>query len=157
LRDIAKRVKLVVLDFDGVITDNRVFVLQDGTEGVVCSRADGLGLDILKKRGIQILVISAEKNPIVKVRCEKLKIDCVYGCEKKDKILRYEAKKRKIPLCEVAYIGNDINDIECLSKVGLPVCVADAHPKVKKIAAFKTKAKGGNGAVREFCEFLCKQ
>lgn len=151
---IARRVEMVVFDFDGVFTDNRVLVMQDGTEGVLCSRADGFGLDRLRKLGIKMFVLSREKNPVVSARCKKLKLPCIQGCDRKADTLIKEAKKFDIPLQHVAYLGNDINDLECLEIVGLPACVADAYPEVIAVSKFITVKKGGKGAVREFCDYI---
>lgn len=152
--EIAKQVQMVVFDFDGVFTDNRVLVMQDGTEGVFCSRADGFGLAALRSAGVQSLVISKEPNPVVGERCKKLRLPCIQGCDNKKEVLIRETRQLGISLEHVAYVGNDINDIECLKIVGLPVCVADAWPSVKEISRVVTKAKGGYGAVREFCDFI---
>ena len=152
--EIAKQIQMVVFDFDGVFTDNRVLVMQDGTEGVFCSRADGFGLAALRSAGVQSLVISKEVNPVVGERCKKLRIPCIQGCDNKQEVLTREIRQLGISPERVAYVGNDINDIECLEIVGLPVCVADAWPSVKAISKIITKAKGGYGAVREFCDFI---
>jgi YrbI family 3-deoxy-D-manno-octulosonate 8-phosphate phosphatase len=152
--DIARRIRLIVFDFDGVFTDNRVLVLEDGTEGVVCSRADGFGLDAVRRHGIELLVLSKEQNPVVGARCRKLRLRCIQGCDGKLEKLRSEARSLGIPLDQVAYMGNDVNDIECLQIVGLPVCVADAYPAVKDMSRMVTTAPGGHGAVREFCDYI---
>ena len=152
--EIAKQIQMVVFDFDGVFTDNRVLVMQDGTEGVFCSRADGFGLAALRSAGVQSLVISKAVNPVVGERCKKLRIPCIQGCDNKQEVLTREIRQLGISLERVAYVGNDINDIECLEIVGLPVCVADAWPPVKEFSKIVTKAKGGYGAVREFCDFI---
>ena len=152
--EIAKQIQMVVFDFDGVFSDNRVLVMQDGTEGVFCSRADGFGLAALRSAGVQSLVISKEVNPVVGERCKKLRIPCIQGCDNKQEVLTREIRQLGISLERVAYVGNDINDIECLEIVGLPVCVADAWPPVKEFSKIVTKAKGGYGAVREFCDFI---
>ena len=152
--EIAKQIQMVVFDFDGVFTDNRVLVMQDGTEGVFCSRADGFGLAALRSAGVQSLVISKEVNPVVGERCKKLRIPCIQGCDNKQEVLTREIRQLGISPERVAYVGNDINDIECLEIVGLPVCVADAWPPVKEFSKIVTKAKGGYGAVREFCDFI---
>ncbi len=152
--EIAKQIQMVVFDFDGVFTDNRVLVMQDGTEGVFCSRADGFGLAALRSAGVQSLVISKEVNPVVGERCKKLRIPCIQGCDNKQEVLTREIRQLGIYPERVAYVGNDINDIECLEIVGLPVCVADAWPPVKELSKIVTKAKGGYGAVREFCDFI---
>jgi YrbI family 3-deoxy-D-manno-octulosonate 8-phosphate phosphatase len=156
IKTTAKRIQMVVFDFDGVFTDNRVLVLEDGMEGVFCNRGDGFGLEALRRLGLSLLVLTTEKNPVVRVRCQKLKIPCIQGCGDKFQTLRKVAKKYQISLSNIAFVGNDINDLDCLSIVGFPVCVADSHPSVSKRALLKTKAKGGHGAVREFCDFLEK-
>jgi 3-deoxy-D-manno-octulosonate 8-phosphate phosphatase (KDO 8-P phosphatase) len=151
-----KKISLVVFDFDGVFTDNRVLVLQDGSEGVFCSRADGFGLEALRKVGIHLLVISKEINPVVTARCRKLNLPCIQSCDDKVSALREAADKLSINLKNTAFMGNDINDLECMKIVGLPVCVADSHKSVLKAARYRTKAKGGYGAVREFCDFVAQ-
>lgn len=153
-QDAVLRIRLIVFDFDGVFTDNRVLVLQDGTEGVLCCRADGFGLEAVRKLGIELLVLSKEQNPVVGARCLKLKLRCIQGCDNKAERLRAEADLLGIPLAQVAYVGNDINDIECLELVGLPVCVADAYPEVKDISLMITSTPGGHGAVRECCDYI---
>ncbi len=151
---LAKEIQMIVFDFDGVFTDNRVLVLQDGTEAVFCSRADGFGLDIVRNQGIKLLVLSKERNSVVSVRCNKLNIPSIQGCDNKSDTLKMESEKLGISLKNVAYIGNDINDIECLQIVGLPACVSDAYPDILKISLYVTEARGGHGAVREFCDFI---
>ena len=149
-----REIEMAVFDFDGVFTDNRVLVLQDGTEGVFCSRADGFGLGAAQKLGIRLLVISTEKNPVVGARCKKLNIPYIQGCDNKSQILQMEASKLGISLNNSAYLGNDINDIECLEIVGFPACVSDSYSEVIAVSKYVTKAKGGYGAVREFCDLI---
>ena len=156
LCQIVNNIKMVVFDFDGVFTDNRVLVLQDGSEGVFCNRSDGWGIKTLKEQGMYVLVISTEKNPIVTARCKKLCIDCIQGCENKFRTLQNQAEKFNVGLDKIAFLGNDVNDLECLKKVGLPACVSDSHPDILKICRYITKYSGGNGAVREFCDFVIK-
>lgn len=154
LYNLARRVEMIVFDFDGVFTDNRVLVMQDGTEGVFCNRSDGFGLEAARRAGIKLLVLSKEKNPVVSARCRKLDIPCIQGCDHKGERLKEEARRLVVPLENIAYMGNDINDIECLNIVGLPVCVADAYPSVKAVSLYITSAMGGHGAIREFCDFI---
>lgn len=149
-----KKIRLVVFDFDGVFTDNRVLVFADGTEAVYCTRADGLGLNRLKKMGLESFVLSSEKNPVVGARCRKLGIECFQDADPKLQTLKREIKKRGIQLSEVCYVGNDVNDIECLRSVGFPVVVADADHEVKRVAKLILKKPGGHGAVRELCDQL---
>ncbi|MGE5340704.1 MAG: KdsC family phosphatase [Candidatus Omnitrophota bacterium] len=151
---LAATIRLAVFDFDGVFTDNRVLVLQDGTEAVFCNRSDGLGLGRLIKNGIETLVLSKETNPVVSARCRKLALPCIQSCDNKRETLLAISKEKDIPLSQIAYVGNDINDIECLEIVGFPVCVADAYPEVKPYAKWITTANGGYGAVREFCDLI---
>jgi YrbI family 3-deoxy-D-manno-octulosonate 8-phosphate phosphatase len=153
---LAGQIQMVVFDFDGVFTDNRVLVLQDGTEGVFCSRADGFGLEALKKLGVHLLVLSKEQNPVVSSRCKKLDLPCIQGCDNKAERLKKEAVGRGVSLAKLAYMGNDINDIECLRIAGLPACVSDSHPDVLAVSSFVTEASGGHGAVRELCDYIAK-
>lgn len=156
LKKCVKNLKMVVFDFDGVFTDNRVLVMQSGQEGVLCSRADGFGLDLLRKLGIELMVLSTETNEVVSKRCEKLQLSCIQGCSNKVQTLIQEAEKRQIRLSETAFLGNDVNDIGCLKAVGLPACVSDAYPEVLHLSKYTTTFPGGFGAVREFCEFIYK-
>ena len=148
------RTKLIVFDFDGVFTDNRVFVNQDGSESVACWRSDGLGLSRLRSLDIPVWVVSTEKNPVVGARCKKLQLNCIQGCDDKLSAIGKISKESGCSLGETAFIGNDINDLECLKAVGLPIVVADAHPDVIGFAKYITLNPGGHGAVREICDII---
>ena len=154
IKDIVARIQLVVFDFDGVFTDNMVYVMQDGSEAVRCSRGDGIGLQKLKELGIETAIISTEANPVVSVRAHKLKMRCFQDCADKRKTLESLAKEMGISLAEIAFVGNDINDRHCLTCVGLPIVVQDAHPDVIPLAAYRTQNRGGHGAVREVCDLF---
>jgi len=156
LSNLIHQIRLIVFDFDGVFTDNRVLVLEDGREGVFCWRSDGFGLTAVKKLGIKLLVLSTESNPIISIRCQKLNLPCIQNCENKLEVLKSEALKLNISLKEVAYLGNDRNDVECLKEVGFPACVADSYPEVRILSQYVTNARGGFGAVREFCDLIVK-
>lgn len=147
-------IKLVVFDFDGVFTDNRVLVLDNGQEAVFCNRSDFYGLERLRQKNIDFFVLSTETNPVVSHRCKKIKVQCIQGCSNKKLELQKQIENRLLKLEEVAYLGNDINDLECLQIVGLPACVADAFEPVKEVSKYITKRKGGDCAVREFCEYI---
>jgi 3-deoxy-D-manno-octulosonate 8-phosphate phosphatase (KDO 8-P phosphatase) len=147
-----KNIELVVFDFDGVFTDNKVHLAENGLECVSCYRSDGLGLDMLRRLDIKMAIISGEKNSIVLTRAKKLRLDCYHGVDEKEAVLRTVADQYGVSLAQTAFIGNDINDLSCLRLVGFPVAVADAYPEVKKIALLVLKIDGGAGAVREFCE-----
>lgn len=149
-----ERIRLLVLDFDGVMTDNRVWVHQDGTESVACHRGDGLGIGRLRKRGLEILVISTETNPVVAARCRKLGLESIQGCDDKLTALQRVALDRDLEPGRIAYVGNDLNDLECLGWVGTPIAVADALPEVLKVARLITQNRGGHGAVREVTDWL---
>ena len=149
-----QRIKLAVFDFDGVFTDNIVYVNELGEESVACWRSDGLGLSKLKNLNIPIWVISTEKNPLVLKRCEKLEINCINACENKLSALSGLIDRYQCKFEDVVYVGNDINDSECLKKVGLPIVVADAHLDVENLALYKTHKAGGKGAVREICDLI---
>lgn len=144
--------RLVAFDFDGVFTDNQVTVGEDGAEYVTCCRSDGIGISRLQKEGVITVVISSEQNPVVVQRCKKLQIDCCHGCADKLNVLREVMKRHSIAAEHVAFVGNDINDIDCLKAVGLPICVQDAFDEVKQCCVLVTDRKGGFGAVREICD-----
>ena len=148
------RIRLVAFDFDGVFTDNMVYVFEDGSEAVRCFRSDGIGLQKLTRMGIETVIISTESNPVVSARARKLKIQCVQDCEDKRAILEDIAQQKGISLSEVAFVGNDINDLQCLTCVALPIVVQDAHPDVIPAALYQTKRPGGHGAVREVCDLF---
>jgi len=154
LKDLLAKIRLVAFDFDGVFTDNMVYVLEDGTEAVRCFRSDGLGLQKLEQLGIETAIISTEANPVVSARARKLKIRCVQDCRDKRAALESIAKESGISLTEVAFVGNDINDLPCLECVALPIVVQDAHPDVVSTARYQTKNPGGHGAVREVCDLF---
>jgi YrbI family 3-deoxy-D-manno-octulosonate 8-phosphate phosphatase len=147
-------IRLLVFDFDGVMTDNRVVVFEDGREGVLCSRGDGMGMDRLRAAGLAVAVISKEGNPVVTARCRKLKIPCVQGVGDKLPVLSGVVAEQGIGLDDVAYMGNDINDLECMQAVGLAIAPADAEPEILRIAGLVTIAKGGFGAVREIADLI---
>lgn len=149
-----KGVELLVLDFDGVLTDNRVLVSQDGAESVLCNRADGQGIEQLRHAGIPVVVISKETNPVVSARCSKLAIPCFQNATDKLATLGQVARTHKVDLSKIVYIGNDVSDLACMEAVGVSVAVVDAHSQVKAKAGIVTQAAGGQGAVREICDLI---
>ena len=149
LRPLLERIRLAVFDFDGVCTDNRVCVNARGEELLAFTRSDGLGLRRLDEVGVQYLIVSMEKNPSVGALVRKLRVDYVQGVDDKLPVLRERAGGM---LDDVAYMGSDINDTECLRAVGLPVVPADAWPEVKSLARWVPTRPGGAGSVREFCD-----
>jgi len=154
-----KKIKLLVLDFDGVLTDGYVYVNQQGEEIVRCSRKDSLGTNMLQKAGIGVVVISKETNPVVAIRCEKMGVDFFHGIdtgEQKLGVLKRYLKTKRLSLEETVYIGDDVNDIKCLEVVGVSITVADGHPDCKAIADYITERNGGEHAVREICDLILK-
>lgn len=157
IREKLSRIRLLATDFDGVMTDGSVYVDQTGIEMVRCSRKDGLGISMLKRAGIPIVVISKEPNPVVAVRCKKLGIPCFHGIENgeaKLKILQEYLLNEKIDPADVAYVGDDLNDLEVLKYVGVSLTVKDAHPEVLKICDYIATRPGGGHAFREICELI---
>lgn len=150
------RLDLIVYDFDGVMTDNRVLVLEDGTEGVFVNRSDGLAVAAIHRLGIAQMIISTETNRVVKARAKKLKLAVISSVENKKLCLQKYLNEHKIDAANVAYLGNDLNDLEALRLVGWPMAPADAHPDIKKIARKVFKARGGEGVVRELLDQILK-
>ena len=151
------KIKLIVYDFDGVMTNNKLYVDQSGNEMVQVTRADGLGVAEIKKLGIEQIIISTEKNPVVSVRTDKLGISCLQGIENKKIVLLDYCKKNNIDLRNVIYVGNDINDKEVMEIVGTALCPADAHKSIKEISDEIMKTKGGDGVIRELLDFILKK
>ena len=147
-------VRALVFDFDGVFTDNTVYVFEDGREAVVCSRSDGLGLDKLRNARLPMLVLSTEKNQVVAARCKKVKLPYLQGVGDKLPALKKWLSERHVALDKTAYLGNDVNDLACMQAVGWPVAVADAYPEVKQVARLVLKKPGGRGAIRELADLL---
>jgi YrbI family 3-deoxy-D-manno-octulosonate 8-phosphate phosphatase len=149
-----KDIDLIVYDFDGVMTDNRVLVLEDGTEGVIANRADGLGVDHFRSLSIRQLILSTETNRVVKARGAKLGLEVIASCEDKGLALRNYCEQNGHDLKRVIYVGNDLNDLEVMKIVGFPVAPADAHPEVRAVAKLVTKSKGGEGVVKELVDHI---
>ena len=145
---------MVALDFDGVFTDNRVHVDESGRESVTCHRGDGHGLSLLKDR-VPVVVLSTEANPVVAARCQKLGLPYEQGLGgRKVAALRHHAEGLGVELSKVLFVGNDVNDLECMEAVGTAVAVADAVPQVRAAAHAVLSRKGGDGALRELADAL---
>jgi len=150
------QIDALVFDFDGVLTDNTVFLDEDGREWVRCNRSDGLAFNELQKLGVKSYIISSEKNKIVSARASKLNIPALYGVSNKADALQGLCFREDLDLSRVFYIGNDLNDLEVMKLAGFSACPADSHPKIKEIATFKLKKNGGSGVVRELLEEILK-
>ena len=147
-----ENIDVFVLDFDGVLTNNLVYVNQEGIESVACSRADGLAFDVLRELVKPTYILSTEKNQIVTTRANKLKIPALQGINNKVEALKEIADKEGFNLKNILYVGNDLNDYQVMKLCGFSVCPADSHPKIKEIASIVLKTNGGNGIARELLE-----
>jgi N-acylneuraminate cytidylyltransferase len=157
LKKLPETIAAVVFDFDGVFTDNSAIVLEDGREAVTVNRGDGMGIKWLKEVGVPILILSTEPNPVVQARAKKLGLPVIHGVERKWMILQEWLSERDLHASQVVYVGNDINDAECMSQVGCAVAVADAVPEIIKQSEIVLENKGGHGAVREICDLILKR
>ena len=153
-KELLASVRLIAFDFDGVFTDNTVYVTQDGVESVRCWRSDGLGLSRLQSVGVQAFIISTEANPVVTARAKKLKMPCKQGIEDKAATILETCRELGIASEQTMFVGNDINDIPAFKSVGVPVAVADAYPEVYPHVIYRTEKPGGFGAVREVCDLI---
>ncbi|MFH1523823.1 MAG: acylneuraminate cytidylyltransferase [Chloroflexota bacterium] len=153
-RSMPSKIRLLVLDFDGVLTDNRVWVDQDGREMVAANRSDSLGVIRLRQAGIETMVISMETNPVVAARCRKMNVPWIQGENDKATALKKLLVERNIDASEVVFLGNDVNDLPCFPLVGWAVAVADAMPEVVRQADFVLGRPGGHAAVRELCDLI---
>jgi 3-deoxy-D-manno-octulosonate 8-phosphate phosphatase (KDO 8-P phosphatase) len=147
-------IRLVVFDFDGVFSDNRVWTNDRGEESVACFRGDSAGLRRLDEVGVEYFILTSETNDAVPARARKIRSDCVRGIEDKLPVLHAELERRGYSLAETAYVGNDINDVECLAAVGLAAVPADAWAEVMPLAGVVLTRAGGQGCVREFCDLI---
>lgn len=150
----AAPVRLLGIDFDGVMTDNTVYVFEDGREAVRCSRLEGYGLRRLITAGVEPVIVSTEENGVVNARARKLNMACIQDVPDKVAAMETLLRERGLDWREAAFIGNDVNDLEVLRRVGLAVIVADAHACVGGDGFFRTQRRGGDGAVRELCDAI---
>ncbi len=155
-RPLPSQVALVVFDFDGVMTDDRVWVDENGQESVVVHRGDGMGIALLRKAGIPAAVLSTERNKVVAARCKKLHLPVQQDLQDKAAALRKLLAEQQIDPAQVVYLGNDVNDLPCFPLVGCAVVVADAHPAVIAAADLVLEHTGGHGAVRELVDMILK-
>ena len=152
--NLLKKIKLIVYDFDGVMTDNKVYMDENGKEMVQIHRADGLSVSEIKKLGIEQIIISTEKNSVVSLRASKLEIPCLQGIDNKKVTLLEYCENNNIDLQNVAYIGNDLNDKDVMDIAEITFCPADAHDSIKAISDYILKTRGGNGVIRELYDLI---
>ena len=141
-----------VFDFDGVLTNNLVYLNQEGVESVVCSRADGLAFDVLRKLKKPTFILSTEKNSVVTMRAKKLKIQALQGIKNKADALSSLSESKGYDLGRILYVGNDLNDFNVMKICGYSVCPIDSHIKIKELSNIVLNTRGGEGVVRELLE-----
>ncbi len=149
----AARVRLVIFDVDGVLTDGSLYIGDDGNEYKAFNARDGHGIVMLRESGVELAVISGRRSEVVRLRMEGLGVAHVYQ-GRREKLPAYEELTRILSLedAAVAYVGDDVIDLPVMRRVGLAIAVADAHPLVRQHAHWCTDATGGRGAAREVCE-----
>lgn len=153
----AKKIKLLILDVDGVLTDGKIYMGEDKELFKAFNVKDGLAITLLKHLGIKVAIITGRQSKIIEKRASELQIDDLFQ-NKKNKIPSYEELLLKYNLTddEVAYMGDDILDLPILKRVGLSATVSDSAEDLEDICHFRSKYAGGSGAVREFIEFILK-
>jgi N-acylneuraminate cytidylyltransferase len=153
------KVDLIICDFDGVLTDNRVWVDRDGRESVAAFRSDSIRVKELRGTGIELLILSSEVDPVVAARAKKMGVEAIHGVGVHDKgrVLREILERRNVNAENVIYVGNDLNDLPCFEVAGWSVAVADAYPEVLRAADFVLSKAGGHGAVRELIDLLLRR
>jgi N-acylneuraminate cytidylyltransferase len=155
-RPMPDSVKMVVTDFDGVITDGRVWVNGDGVETVAASRADSMRIRQMRAAGIQVMILSSEVDNVVSARARKMGIQAIHGMglDGKGEALKQILAEKNLNAAEVVYLGNDFNDLPCFEVAGWAVAVADAYPEALRAADYVLKTNGGFGALRELCDLV---
>jgi len=145
---------LIIYDFDGVMTDNRALVFEDGKEAVFVNRSDGLAVKAIQDMGIEQIIVSTEASPVVRARAKKLNIPFMESVGDKKKVVEKYLRKKKLCRQNVIFVGNDLNDKEVMEFVGWPIAPVDARREIKKIAKIILSTKGGFGVVRELLDKL---
>ncbi|MEL6543586.1 MAG: HAD hydrolase family protein [Myxococcota bacterium] len=148
------KLEWVAFDFDGVMTDDTVIVTEEGVESITANRGDGMGILRLKRAGVNVVVISKEINKVVAARCRKLDIPCHHGIDDKLTLFQDLARQKGVGPEQLAFVGNDVNDMECMEWASVGIAVANSRPEVLALADWVTQARGGHGAVREVCEAI---
>jgi YrbI family 3-deoxy-D-manno-octulosonate 8-phosphate phosphatase len=157
-RAMPEKIELIICDFDGVITDNRVWVDQDGRETVAAYRSDSVRVKDLREIGIDVMILSSEPNRVVEARARKMGVEAIHGIALHDKgrVMREVLEQKKIKAENVIFVGNDINDLPCFEVAGWAVAVADAYAEVIQASDFVLSKPGGHGALRELSDLVLK-
>ena len=153
-RESLQSIKAIVFDFDGVMTDDQVYITETGQEMVMASRSDGMGISALRNAGLKLLILSKERNPVVARRAEKLQIEVIQACDNKLEALTKWLSNNQLLLSQCAYVGNDINDLQCMQAVKLAIAPIDAHPQATQAAHWRLTRAGGKGAIRELSDAI---
>ena len=151
-----KNLKLIIFDFDGVLTDNNVFVDSSGNEFVQCNRSDGLAFKALSKLGIKAIICSTEKNDVVQARGKKLNVETFNAIDDKFYWIKKYCLSMKIKPEQILFVGNDLNDYKSMQYCGFSACPSDSVDKIKSISNFLLTKKGGEGVAREIVEKILK-
>ena len=150
-----KKIKVVLTDVDGVLTDGGMYYTKDGDIMKRFHARDGMGVTLLRKNKIPTVIVTKESTNMVKKWAKNMKVSKLYdGIKQKEKIINKICSEFKVKNEEIAYIGDDVNDIELLTKVGLSASPADAIKEVKKISDYVCKTKSGEGVFREICDLI---
>ena len=147
-----EKIEIMIVDFDGVLTDNKVYLDNSGNEFVSCSRADGLAFKCIKKLNKKTFIVSSESNSVVTYRGKKLGVPVIQAVHDKVKTIDKILENDNIDLDKLLYVGNDINDLNIIKKCGYSVCPKDSHHLVKKSVNFVLETNGGNGVARDLIE-----
>jgi len=158
-RPLPGKIELIICDFDGVLTDNRVWTDQDGREMVAAFRSDSFRIGELREKGMDVMILSSEVNHAVTARAKKMGVEAVHGIGLQDKgrALRQVLEQKNVKAENVVYVGNDLNDLPCFEIAGWSVAVADAYPEVMRAADYVLSRPGGYGALRELCDLILKK
>lgn len=155
IKELAKTIELLVLDVDGTMTDGGMYYSKEGDSLKRFYVKDGMGITLLKRNGIDVAIITGEDSSIVLARAKKLQIEhVIIGCKEKRQALLSLSKRLDIPLENIAYMGDDVNDEEVMKIVGIAACPSDAVNRIRNVSHYVCEARGGHGAVREFIEII---
>lgn len=153
----ARKVSLVLMDVDGTLTDGTIYVFPDGEEVKAYHVHDGLGIFLAHLAGLKTGIITGKTSRALEIRASRLSLQEFHqGIMDKKKVLLEIVRRNNLDLSEIAFVGDDLGDLEVMSMVGFPAAVADAHPAIRKVARFRCSRPGGRGAVREVIEFILK-
>ena len=157
LKEKAKKIKLLILDVDGVLTDGKIIYDSEGRDLKSFDVKDGLGVYLLKRAQIPTIILTARSSKTIRLRAKDMQVKEIFeDVERKEKILDGILKKYKVNTEEVCFVGDDLVDLSIMKRVGLPIAVKNACKEIKDISSYITRSEGGKGAVREVVEIILK-